>query len=265
MATTVSLEKLSTELWELTLHSPIIADMYRAGQFVHVRTTDSFQPFLRRPLSIGPPPVGTSGDDGVLRLIFAVRGEGTRLLTEKREGDVIDLVGPLGKPFDIPADITNTTVILIAGGIGIVPLMTLDEELPKAVNRKFLLGVRSDSYLSVSRAEIVHRKIQLSSDDGSIGFHGNVVGLLKEQLRDIDGSVAVYACGPGVMMSALKEFCTKRNIPLHVSLEVSMGCGVGACQSCAVPKADGSGYYLVCADGPVFDADSVELNPETLP
>ena len=265
MATTISLEKLSTDLWELTLHSPVIAGMYRAGQFVHVRIGDSFQPFLRRPLSIGPPPIGTSSDNGVLRLIFAVKGEGTQLLTNTQVGDKVDLIGPLGQPFQIPSDLAGKHVVLIAGGIGIVPLLTLVKELPKEINRIFLLGVRSKSNLTVSRKEIDYRNIKLSSDDGSIGYRGNVIGLLKEQLKEISNEAILYACGPGVMMSALKEQCMELNIPLYVSLEVSMGCGVGACQSCAVPKADGSGYYLVCADGPVFDAESVELNPETLP
>ncbi len=263
IARTVSLREISGGTWELTVWAPKIAAICQAGQFVHVRIADYFQPFLRRPLSIGPPPILGSRTEETLRLIFTVRGEGTRLLTLKQQkDDPVDLIGPLGKPFILP----EGKAILIAGGIGVVPLLMLDEKLPVSTKRQFLLGVRSKDNMTVNVPEIGYRQISVSSDDGSIGFHGNVVELFKQKLTELEGEkLTVYACGPGVMLAPLKEICISRGIQLYVSLEVSMGCGVGACQSCAVPNANGNGYSLVCSDGPVFDARDVDLKPETLP
>ncbi len=245
--------KISNGIWDVTVFSPEIARSSRAGQFVHVRVTDGFNPFLRRPLSVGP----CRGD--YLSLIFNVKGVGTSLLAEKHPGDRIDLIGPLGNPFTFPED--DQHPVLVAGGIGVVPLLLLDTQLPGSVARDFLLGVRSTDCLTVDDVEIRRRKINLASDDGSIGYNGTVIDLLERLLIKLkQRNVVIYGCGPGTMMLALKDVCTARSITAYVSLEVPMGCGVGACQSCAVPKADGDGYYLVCRDGPAFDASEVDLS-----
>jgi len=252
-------EEISPGLWDMAIAAPRISTVTQAGQFAHVRVSEDFNPFLRRPLSIGP----ISGDD--LRLIFHVRGEGTRLLAAKRPGDAVDLIGPLGHKIDVPA--ANNPLIFLTGGIGVVPLLTLDTQLPTSRKRIFILGVRSTRTIPVTLEEAVERKILWASDDGSLGFHGNTVQLLQKVIDELDPNAKplVIACGPGPMLKGMKQFCEKRSIPALVSLEVPMGCGVGACQSCAVPKSDGSGYYLVCKDGPVFDAKDVSLEPGVLP
>jgi dihydroorotate dehydrogenase electron transfer subunit len=253
-----SVKMISTDLWDVSVLSPKIAAKTRAGQFVHVRVSDGFNPFLRRPLSVGP----VQGD--TLRLIFNVRGEGTRLLAVKQPGDKLDLIGPLGGKFIIPED--DSILIFLTGGIGVVPLLLLDDQLPTERERIFILGVRSINTIPVLIEEASRRNIRWASDDGTLGYKGNSVALLKEILDRLKGRPAtVFACGPGVMLSAMKKLTVERGIPAFASLEVPMGCGVGACQSCAVPKADGSGYLLVCKDGPVFDCRSVILEPEVLP
>ena len=242
----------------MTVLSSKIAAASRAGQFVHVRVSEGFIPFLRRPLSIGP----ASGD--FFRLIFTVKGFGTRLLAAKAPGSALDLIGPLGRPF--PSPDKDRLPILVAGGIGVVPLLLLDNQLSVEQEREFLLGVRSRQDATVDEVEVDQRCIRLSSDNGSIGFHGNVISLLRKRLEELkQKKVVIYGCGPGPMLCALKKLCQETSIPAYVSLEVPMGCGVGACQSCAVPRSDGGGYYLVCHDGPVFNAKDVELNPGALP
>ncbi|HHE47108.1 MAG TPA: dihydroorotate dehydrogenase electron transfer subunit [Bacteroidetes bacterium] len=245
--------KISGSVWDMTIHSPAIAGASRAGQFVHVRVSDGFNPFLRRPLSVGP----CRGD--YLRLIFVVKGVGTRLLAGKHPGDIIDMIGPLGNPF--PAPETDQYPILVAGGIGMVPLLLMDNQFVNSIDHDFLLGMRSSAHQTVDDVEIKRLKIVIASDDGSIGYHGTVIDLLENRLTELKRrKIVVYGCGPVPMLQSLKEVCVSRSIPAYISLEVSMGCGVGACQSCAVPRADGDGYYLVCRDGPAFRASAVDLN-----
>ncbi len=251
--------EISPLLWDIEVIAPLIASVTRAGQFAHVRVSEGFNPFLRRPLSIGP----IVGD--VLRLIFHVRGEGTRLLAAKKPGDPIDLIGPLGHPIQVPDG--NHPLIFLTGGIGVVPLLLFDDQLPHERERIFILGVRSQSTIPVSLAEAETRHVRWSSDDGSIGFHGNTVQLLERTVEDLgkEGVPLVIACGPGPMLRGMKKFCSEHDIPALVSLEVPMGCGVGACQSCAVPRSDGKGYFLVCKEGPIFDSRTVVLDTGELP
>lgn len=254
----ISNTKISENTWDMIVEAPTIARVSQAGQFVHVRVGSSFNPFLRRPLSVGP------CDNQNLRLIFNSVGVGTRIMTSRTAGDPIDLIGPLGRSFpDLPE---NSTPVFVAGGIGIVPLLHLDYQLPDHIERMFILGVRSENFLSMTLNEIMSRKVKVASDDGSFGYNGNVVQLLANEVQEQSlKNLIVYGCGPGPMMKALKDYCHAMDFPLYVSLEVSMGCGLGACQSCAVPRADQNGYLLVCKDGPVFKAEEVDLSPEMLP
>lgn len=245
---------IAPDLWDMVVESPRIAAVSRAGHFVHARVADGYLPFLRRPLSIGP--VG----NGRLRLIFQIRGEGTRLLARRQAGETIDLIGPLGSTF--PDPMPGEHPILLGGGIGAVPLMLLDDQIPTELRRTFLVGARSRSILSITEAEASTRNVRWATDDGTLGFHGNSVALLEQVISHVAGTPVVYSCGPGPMLRAMKRLCTERGVKAYASLEVPMGCGVGACQSCAVKKSDGSGYLLVCKDGPVFDARDVVLEGE---
>ncbi|MBM3326923.1 MAG: dihydroorotate dehydrogenase electron transfer subunit [Calditrichaeota bacterium] len=248
----LNLRNISPDVWDMDVHSPRLAPLAQAGQFVHIRISDRFIPFLRRPLSIGPI------DKDVIKLIFIVRGEGTRLLAAKSPGDKIDLIGPLGMPFPMPSD--DTLAVLVAGGIGIAPLLLLNQSLPKAVDRLFLLGMRSLKNTPVDLKYAALFNLQLATDDGSAGFHGNVVDLCSQMLKGQQArNINIFACGPVPMLAKIKDIGVTLGVPTYLSLEVPMGCGVGACQSCAVECADGSGYNLVCRDGPVFEAKDIIL------
>ncbi len=249
----ISNRQVSVATWEMIVRSPVIATNSKAGQFVHVRTGSGFNPFLRRPLSIGP----VDGEN--LRLIFTIRGEGTRLLALKQSGELIDLIGPLGNGFQSPEP--GQSAVLIGGGIGVVPLLLLNNQIEDNIPTAFFLGVQSKEHLPVTAHEIETLKISVSSDSGGIGYKGTVIDLFLSRLDEFDlKSLRIYSCGPSPMLSKLKELCIKFDIPAQVSLEVPMGCGIGACQSCAAQKADSDEYLLVCKDGPAFDIREVVLS-----
>lgn len=249
---------VTEHIYEITLQSPMIARTVKPGQFVHVRIDSTFQPFLRRPLSVGP------CDEDDLTLIFVVRGRGTAALAGMKPGDLLDLIGPLGSPFELPEP--GKVAILVAGGIGVVPLLLLNEIIPHEQPRHFILGVRSSDHLPVSDRKIKQHSILLASDDGSCGFEGNSIDLLNRMMKTIDPALAaIFGCGPFPMLKALKSYCTSHSITGQVSLEASMGCGVGACQGCAVPRPGGTGYLLACSDGPVVDMADVDFNSEFTP
>jgi len=236
----------------MVVRAPQIALDARPGQFVHIRCDAGYNPLLRRPMSIG-----TVKNDQ-LTLIYALHGVGTRMLSKLKPGDNIDLIGPLGSGFTQPDP--AVTAIFVAGGIGIVPILFLYDTLPANTTAHFILGVRSIEYMPISEKDVAQRNIQISTDDGSIGLHGNVIQLLERIVGESAGkSIMIYGCGPGPMLVALKEFCLYHSLPAEISLEVPMGCGVGACQSCAVVRSDGKGYYLVCRDGPAFPIEKIEI------
>lgn len=251
--TVVSNIKGAEDIWEMEVLSPNIASDARPGQFVHIRCDSDFNPLLRRPMSIGP----VIKDQ--ISLIYAVHGTGTRILTERKAGDQIDLIGPLGSSFTIPDP--ELTVIFLAGGIGIVPILFLYDTLKDKSAAHFILGVRSRMYMPISEQDVVRRNILISTDDGSLGHHGNVIQLLEQVVKDIDKKkIKIYGCGPTPMLIALKSFCLKYSLSAEISLEVPMGCAIGACQSCAIHRADGKGYYLVCRDGPAFPIEKVDIS-----
>ncbi len=239
-------EQLTADIFRLTVHAPEIAAAALPGQFVMVRAADSLDPLLRRPFSIH-----SRGADGSLSLLFKVVGKGTALLAKTKPGDALDLLGPLGKGFALPA--AEKPVCLIGGGMGIAPLYFLAQELrgPKYA----LLGARNrDELAPLAKlfAEI-GCAVQLATDDGSLGHHGFIPDLLDAVLPDV---CQVCTCGPKAMMRGVAGKCRAAGVPCQVSLETHMACGMGACLGCVLPGADGRQAH-VCTDGPVFNAEEL--------
>ncbi|OAT86735.1 dihydroorotate dehydrogenase electron transfer subunit [Desulfotomaculum copahuensis] len=249
----------------LWLDAPAVCRAAAPGQFVHVRCAENLDPLLRRPLSIHAVERGK----GRMALLYQVAGRGTALLAARRPGDRLDVLGPLGHGFTIPAP--GRRMALVGGGIGAAPLFFLCQELAERdVSGYILAGARSREQLIVpslpaagppdewlAPGRFVRRA---ATDDGSAGHHGPVTDLLAPLLagREVD---AVYACGPRGMLQAVCALLKRYRVPGQVSLEERMGCGVGACLACACRTAgeDGrpSGYQRVCVEGPVFAADAV--------
>lgn len=246
-------EKLTPDIYRLSLLAPEIAAAARPGQFVMLRPGGLLDPLLRRPLSIHQ--VTASG---LVQVLFKVIGKGTALLAEFKPGRRLDVVGPLGRGFPLQA---QGRVCLVGGGMGIAPLFFLAKEFqrrlpPEAIT--LLLGARTAIELRQLADEfrLLGLAPQLATDDGSLGHHGRVPELLERHLPGTGWQV--YCCGPQPMMRAVAAHCAERQWPCLVSLETMMACGISACLGCAVASASGEPPYLhVCKDGPVFAATEV--------
>lgn len=256
----LALDQLAADVFRLTVQAPRIAEAARPGQFVMVRVDGSLDPLLRRPFSIH-----RCSDDGSITLLFKVIGKGTEILSKcafgDQRGDELDIIGPLGKGFQLSDLSIDRPVCLIGGGMGIAPLLFLAEELRgsgREVEKDYiLLGARDKDELAplADAFSALGYAVQLATDDGSIGHHGFIPDLLDFVLPDVD---QVYTCGPRLMMENIVRRCQRAEVACQVSLETHMACGMGACLGCTVNGKDG--LVHVCKQGPVFNADQLGWN-----
>jgi dihydroorotate dehydrogenase electron transfer subunit len=223
----------------------------RPGQFYMLAAEERWggggdeRPYLPRAFS------HARARDGRLTFLLDAVGPGTERLAELREGEGLHLVGPLGVGWR-PAE-PGTRPLLVGGGIGAAPLLCLQDELGGESVPSLLLGFRSASHAEA--ASLFAGSPALATDDGSLGRHGLVTDLLREEL-DRDPAVTVFACGPPPMLEAVRALCAERGVPAQLALESGMACGFGACFGCVVPTK--AGYIRLCVDGPVLDADLLE-------
>ncbi|MHB8491397.1 MAG: dihydroorotate dehydrogenase electron transfer subunit [Solirubrobacteraceae bacterium] len=225
-----------------------------AGQFAMLAAATRWgggedeRPFLPRAFSY------TRRRAGRADFLFHDVGPGTRRLAELSPGEEVWALGPLGRPFTVPAGAPRP--VLVGGGVGIAPLVMLSEALagsPAAQPPLALLGFRDAHHAAC--AELIG-PARLATDDGSAGHGGSVVDLLREELGR-DRNCRVYACGPLGMLEAVRALCVERGVAAELALETPMACGFGACHGCAV-RVRGGGYLRACLDGPVFDAALLE-------
>lgn len=218
----------------------------KPGQFVHVLVPGKT---LRRPISI----CDIDAENGTLRLVFQERGEGTELLGQKRLGDFIDLLAPLGTGFELGD--TSRRALFVGGGIGVPPLLAAAKQFGS--NATVILGFRNkDSVILARDFALAGCRVFIATDDGSMGFHGTVADCARKYAAETD---VLFACGPKPMLKALDKLVQEQNISAQFSLEERMACGVGACLGCACKiERDGKEVYgHVCKDGPVFDSRSI--------
>jgi NAD(P)H-flavin reductase len=187
-----------------------------------------------------------------LDFVLEAIGPGTGRLAGLAPGDGLCLVGPLGIGFDLGAG--GGRPVLVGGGIGVAPLLCLEEELLRGGEEpRVLLGFRSAAH---AQAEALFAgEPAVVTDDGSVGRRAFVTELLREEL-DPDPAARVFACGPPPMLEAVRALCAERETPAQLALESGMACGFGACFGCVVPTRDG--YLRLCIDGPVLDAERLE-------
>lgn len=246
----ISLRRLTAEVHELTMAAPHIARDARPGQFVNIRVDDHY-PLLRRPFSI------FAADGERLSVVFTVIGTGTRALAAKRPGETLDVVGPCGNDFLAFEPGEYDTAVFVAGGIGVAPFPFLTRSFP--ANRPFVtyVGGRNSGLIVTEGLHEPH----IATDDGSLGFHGTVVDLIRNETADGRyGKVRYFTCGPTRMMKALADHARSEGSACFASLETDMACGVGLCQGCNVERKDGpSKYALVCKEGTIFDTEQVVL------
>ena len=262
--------------WLQAYHAPDIATGSRAGQFVHIRTGDYSGMVLRRPFSINTADPVT----GIITIHFRVIGRGTDWFTHLRSGDLIDLLGPLGRPFEV--DPRTQHVLLVAGGLGMAGVrMLADEAIRDGRQVTLLFGGASSREVYPTNLLPDEVEYVVATDDGSLGHHGYVTDLLPTYEAWADQA---FACGPQVMLAALARLATtrrqrlgvaelgrrrgggksdpvgsasaRRKAFLQVSMEQNMGCAVGACLGCVVMSTSGV-PQRVCREGPVFAADEL--------
>ncbi len=247
-AQVVSQECLATDVYSLVLKADEIANQAVAGQFVSVYSKDGSK-LLPRPISL----CGIDKEAGTIRLVYRVVGFGTTEFSKLIAGDSVDILGPLGNGFDK----LDKKAILIGGGIGIPPMLQLAKELN--CEKKVVLGYRDEIFLNEEFEP--YGDVYLSSEDGMHGVKGNVIDAIKEY--GIEGDV-IYACGPTPMLRGIKAYAADNGIICQISMEEKMACGVGACLACVCKTKDVDEHSQVhnrriCADGPVFYAEEVEL------
>jgi dihydroorotate dehydrogenase electron transfer subunit len=229
-------------IYLLQARAPEIAGLAQPGQYVMVRCGEGYDMPLRRPLGIH-----RISEDGI-SLLYTVVGRGTSWLSERKVGENIDLFGPLGNGFEIYHSSRN--LLLVAGGVGIAPLVALAEHaIDKGLKVRLVIGEKSAAKIYPERLLPSGIKPVVTTEDGSLGQKGVVTDILPQFISWAD---QVFLCGPLPMYRAVAKADKKLgNKPTQVLLETVMGCGVGACLSCSIETK--RGRKLVCKDGPVFE------------
>ncbi len=250
--------------WMVAATAPDLAPRIRAGQFVQVRIGDGDDPLVRRPFSVYDllPEPGAGAEQVVL--LYQVVGPGTRWMARLHRGDALDLLGPLGKPFPELRPARGGEIVLVGGGIGVAPLFLYCRELRRAAEppaHRVLLGARRAALL-VGRAgfESLGVRTLAATEDGSEGFHGNVVSLLAREIESLERErFSGIGCGPHGMNMALRDFAVARSLEMWISLENYMPCGFGACFGCVIriPGSNPARYRRVCVEGPAFRAQEI--------
>lgn len=243
--------QLPSGAYSLTIETNgLAAQVNGPGRFVHVKCGEGL--LLRRPISI----CNWSAERDLMRLVFEVRGEGTHWLSQRKVGDSLDVLGPLGHGFQTEAD---GRYLLVGGGIGVPPMLGCAVHGGK--ESVAVLGFRSAKNVMLLEefSKACNGNVRLATDDGSLGHHGFVDALVRQELERDHNFTAVLACGPKPMLRNVARVAEEFGVPCQVSMEERMGCGVGACLVCACDMADGTRKHA-CKDGPVFDSKEVDWN-----
>lgn len=250
----VKQQEIAPGVFYLEVLAPEIAQKAQPGQFVHVRCSPNLSPLLRRPLSLH----GIQRESGKIALLYQVKGAGTQILAQKRPGEALDILGPLGRGFTLDPKAQN--ILIVGGGLGVAPLLPLAEFLQeKQQAPTVILGFNTSSQvLRLREFEAVSQKLYVTTVDGSAGEKGLVTVPLKRELEEKHYDL-IYACGPEPMLKTVAELATSLNIKCQVSLETFMACGIGACFGCTckTQRAGQEEYARVCVEGPVFDSQVV--------
>ena len=243
----------------LSLTAPGIADIARPGHFVTLGIGgEESSMLLRRAFAIHQ--VQSRGVyGGTLDIVIGVHGKGTRWLADRRRHDVIDIVGPLGRPFVLPKE--RVASVLVGGGYGSAPLFMLAEQLRERGCRvDVVVGAATEEKLfGVLELKRLASTLTITTDDGSLGERGRVTDVLPEIMDRVDAAV-VYACGPMPMLRRVAEVAQERQAYSQCAVEEAMACGIGVCMTCVLPVVGEDGVTRMlrsCVEGPVFRGDRV--------
>ena len=249
MAEIIRHTSLSDGIFDMTLKAEEIAAEAKAGQFISVYLNNKSK-ILPRPISI----CGIDKAAGTLRIVYRTVGDGTKELSDYKEGETVKILGPLGNGFTQK----DKKAILIGGGIGIPPMLELMKQLD--CEKTAVLGYRDSDMFLKDEFETVG-DVVISTEDGSFGTKGNVIDAIREQ--GVEGSI-IYACGPTPMLRGIKAYAEEMGIEAQISMEERMACGIGACLACVCKSKEKDAHSNVhnkriCKDGPVFLSTEVEI------
>ncbi len=223
-----------------------------AGQFLCIYPRDK-STLLPRPISI----CEVREDKKALRIVYRVAGQGTKEFSGYQAGETIRIMGTLGNGFPV-SEAEGRKTFLIGGGIGVPPILQLAKEVRG--EKQIIAGYRNhETFLKEDFDR--YGKVYIATEDGSVGTKGNVMDAIAQNGLEAE---LIYACGPMPMLRAVKAYAAKHNIKAYISLEEHMACGVGACLGCVVKTKETDSHSHVnnariCTEGPVFEADAVEL------
>ena len=241
-------EKIQHNIYKMKLISEEVSRIAQPGQFIMIYLDNGIN-LLPRPISI------CDIEDEEITIIYHTIGNGTRQLSMMPEGEELRILGPLGNGFNVIEQTKNA--LLVGGGIGTPPMYYLAKELQKIGVEEITvaLGFRKRTLLVDEFKAIKNTKVHIATDLGTAGYHGNIVEFLREKNANY---LKAYACGPLPMLSSLSAFAKEIDMPLEVSLEEHMACGVGTCFACVTKKHDGT-LEKICTAGPVFNHKEVAL------
>lgn len=242
----LSVKEIAHNIFEMVVRGEITKEMKVPGQFVHIRVSPYTENVLRRPISIA----NVDADAETLTVIFRAEGDGTKKMSQMRVGDDLDVLTPLGTGYPLE-DFDH--VLLVGGGIGVPPLHELSKQLnARGVKTTHVLGFNSKKDVFYESEFKALGDTYITTVDGTHGMKGFVTDQIAALDTEFD---QFYACGPKVMLKVLND---TMEIDGYISLEERMGCGIGVCYACVVPRSDGS-YAKICSDGPVFKKGEIVL------
>jgi dihydroorotate dehydrogenase electron transfer subunit len=261
---------IAPDFYKMRVESHYLAKAAKPGQFIEVKCSDELDPLLRRPFGVHR--IFSNG----IEMLYEVVGKGTKILSQKKPGEMVDILGPLGNGFDL---VSNSNVILVAGGIGVAPLPAVAEALIKTKSRAHvIIGAKKKSHiLCGSEFKSLGCSVSIVTEDGSMGKKGLVTDILTDVISrttnhgpratnhgprttDHGPQTTIYACGPNDMLRAIWNIAQAKNIPCQFSFESHMACGMGVCLGCPIKVRKGLidfEYKMICKDGPVFKGEEI--------
>jgi len=252
-ATVLSQKEIAPRIFDMWIATELAA-CAKAGQFIGVYPKDR-STLLPRPISI----CQVNDKKDALCIVYRIAGQGTAEFSSYQEGDSVEILGTLGNGFPTEAA-EGKKVFLMGGGIGIPPMLELARVLPASTEKQIIVGYRDDQLFLKEDLE-KNGTVYIATEDGSVGTKGNVMNAIEENHLQAD---VIFACGPMPMLRAIKKYAEEKKIKAYISLEEHMACGVGACLGCVVKTKEVDHHSHVhnariCTDGPVFDAEEVEI------
>ncbi len=247
----ISQKEISKNIFDMWIATDL-ADQAKPGQFIGVYPKDKSK-LLPRPISI----CEIDKEKKALRIVYRIAGAGTAEFSTYQAGDEVAILGTLGNGFPLEAG-KGKKVFLIGGGIGVPPILEMAKQMD--ADKSILLGYR-DGDLFLKEDFDAYGKVYVATEDGSVGTKGNVMDAIAANGLEAD---AIFACGPMPMLRAIKRYAEEKGIKAYISLEEHMACGVGACLGCVVKTREVDHHSHVhnariCTDGPVFDAEEVDI------